>query len=72
MQPGDHIQTRYELTERLGQGGMAEVWLARDGHLDRDVAIKFLAPQLSEDPEFLVRFFSEAQEVARISHPNVV
>lgn len=72
MDAGQVIQTRYELTEPLGQGGMAEVWLARDAHLGRSVAIKFLAPHLSEDPEFLVRFFSEAQEVARISHPNVV
>ncbi|MEA2453515.1 MAG: eukaryotic-like serine/threonine-protein kinase [Actinomycetota bacterium] len=72
MDAGQIIQTRYELTELLGRGGMAEVWLAHDSHLGRSVAIKFLAPQLSEDPEFLVRFFSEAQAVARISHPNVV
>lgn len=72
MNAGDSIQTRYELTELLGRGGMAEVWLAQDSHLGRPVAIKFLAPQLSADPEFLVRFFSEAQAVARISHPNVV
>lgn len=72
MNAGDSIQARYELTELLGRGGMAEVWLAQDSHLGRPVAIKFLAPQLSADPEFLVRFFSEAQAVARISHPNVV
>src|SRR5688572_763357 len=72
MNAGDSIQARYELTELLGRGGMAEVWLAQDSHLGRRVAIKFLAPQLSVDPEFLVRFFSEAQAVARISHPNVV
>lgn len=72
MDAGDVIQARYELTELLGRGGMAEVWLAQDSNLGRPVAIKFLASHLSEDPEFLVRFFSEAQEVARISHPNVV
>lgn len=72
MNAGDVIQTRYELTEVLGRGGMAEVWQAEDSHLGRPVAIKFLAPQLSSDPEFLVRFFSEAQAVAGISHPNVV
>lgn len=72
MDAGELIQSRYELTEPLGRGGMAEVWLAQDSHLGRPVAIKFLAPQLSADPEFLVRFFSEAQAVARISHPNVV
>jgi serine/threonine-protein kinase len=72
MNAGDLIQARYELTELLGRGGMAEVWQASDSHLGRPVAIKFLAPQLSDDPEFLVRFFAEAQAVARISHPNVV
>jgi serine/threonine-protein kinase len=72
MNAGEIIQERYELTETLGQGGMAEVWLAHDPHLGRPVAIKFLAPQLSADPEFLVRFFAEAQAVARINHPNVV
>ena len=46
---------------------MAEVWQAHDRHLGRPAAIKFLAPQLSDDPEFLVRFFAEAQAVARIS-----
>ena len=72
MNAGDVIQARYELTELLGKGGMAEVWRAVDGNLNRPVAIKFLAPQLSDDPEFLVRFFAEAQAVARISHPGVV
>lgn len=51
---------------------MAEVWLARDERLQRDVAVKFLAANLTDEPEFLVRFFSEAQAAARISHPNVV
>ena len=72
MNAGDVIQSRYELTELLGRGGMAEVWRAVDGNLRRAVAIKFLAPQLSDDAEFLVRFFAEAQAVARISHPGVV
>lgn len=72
MNAGDVIQDRYHLLSRLGSGGMAEVWSATDERLERTVAVKFLAPQLSADPEFLVRFFSEAQAVARISHPNVV
>ena len=72
MNAGDVIQERYELTELLGKGGMAEVWRAHDRNLGRHVAIKFLAPQLSDDPEFLVRFFAEAQAVARMSHPGVV
>ena len=72
MNAGEVIQARYELAEPLGKGGMAEVWRAQDLHLHRSVAVKFLASHLSGDPEFLVRFFSEAQAVAGISHPNVV
>lgn len=72
MQPGEHIQGRYVLDCPLGQGGMAEVWKAHDERLGRPVAIKFLSKQFAGNPEFLVRFFSEAQSVARISHPNVV
>lgn len=72
MQQGNLVQDRYELRERIGRGGMADVWCARDLRLDRSVAVKFLAPRLANDPEFLVRFFTEAQIVARISDPAVV
>ncbi|MDQ3958329.1 MAG: serine/threonine protein kinase, partial [Actinomycetota bacterium] len=72
MKAGQRVQDRYVLVEPLGRGGMAEVWLARDERLERRVAIKLMAPNLTGEPEFLVRFFSEAQAVARISHPNVV
>ena len=72
MEQGDLVQERYRLDSPLGRGGMAAVWRAVDQRLERPVAIKFLAPQFKEDPEFLVRFFAEAQSVARISHPNVV
>ena len=72
MRSGDVIQERYRLEETLGSGGMAEVWRAADDRLKRSVAIKFPALNLAEDPEFMVRFFSEAQAVARLSHPNVV
>jgi|GEM_PF-5897260 len=72
MKKGDVINGRYELLDPLGSGGMAFVWSARDIRLDRPVAVKLIAPQFAEDPEFLVRFFSEGQSVARISHPNVV
>lgn len=51
---------------------MGQVWRARDRRLDRPVAVKVLAGNLSDEPEALVRFFSEAQSIARISHPNVV
>ena len=72
MRRGDLIAERYELDHGLGRGGMAEVWCASDTRLDRPVAVKFLAPEFSEDPEFLVRFFAEAQSVASLNHPNVV
>jgi len=71
MNRNNLIQGRYRLDHLLGRGGMAEVWCARDERLERPVAVKFLAAQFHNDPEFLVRFFSEAQLVARISHPNV-
>ena len=69
---GDIVQKRYRLEERLGKGGMGEVWRAHDQWLERPVAIKVIAPQFVDDPEFLVRFLREAQSIARISHPNVV
>jgi serine/threonine protein kinase len=72
MNEGDLIQGRYVLESPLGTGGMAEVWCARDQRMERQVAVKFLSPLLIEEPEFLVRFFSEAQSVAKINHPSVV
>ncbi|WP_404312296.1 Stk1 family PASTA domain-containing Ser/Thr kinase [Agrococcus terreus] len=63
---------RYEIGELIGQGGMAEVHLARDTRLDRQVAVKLLKPELSLDPEFRSRFRQEAQSAARMSHPTVV
>lgn len=72
MNPRDVVQGRYRLEEELGRGGMATVWRAHDLRLERPVALKCLMSPLSENPEFLVRFFSEAQQVARLSDPNVV
>jgi serine/threonine-protein kinase len=66
------IADRYRLEERLGRGGMGEVWRAHDQRLQRTVAMKLIAPQFADDPEFLVRFLREAQSIARINHPNVV
>lgn len=63
---------RYEIGELIGQGGMAQVHLARDTRLDRQVAVKLLKPELSLDPEFRTRFRQEAQSAARMSHPTVV
>ncbi len=63
---------KYELLERLGQGGMAEVWKARDTQLQRYVAIKILHANLQEDPNFITRFEREAQLIASLHHPNIV
>src|SRR5947209_14013566 len=63
---------KYELQERLGQGGMAEVWKALDTQLRRHVAIKLLHANLQADPDFVTRFEHEAQAVASLRHPNIV
>jgi serine/threonine protein kinase/tetratricopeptide (TPR) repeat protein len=62
----------YEIVRRLGAGGMGEVYLAEDTKLKRQVALKFLSPELSEDQAYRDRFIQEAQAAARINHPNVV
>jgi tRNA A-37 threonylcarbamoyl transferase component Bud32 len=62
----------YEITGRLGAGGMGEVYRARDTKLDREVAIKVLPEKLSHDPERLSRFEREAKAVAALSHPNIL
>ena len=63
---------RYELEHRLGHGGMATVYLARDLKLDREVAIKLLADNYAGDDEVRKRFSREARLAARLDHPNVV
>ena len=63
---------RYELTHLIARGGMAEVYRARDRLLDRPVALKVLFPELSVDRAFVERFRREAQNAAKLSHPNIV
>ena len=63
---------RYRLERRLAQGGMAEVWLATDLSLTRQVAVKLLKPSLAADPVLAERFRREAIAVAQLSHPNIV
>ncbi|MBK8026306.1 MAG: protein kinase [Chloroflexi bacterium] len=63
---------KYEVIERLGRGGMAEVYRAYHPSLDRFVAIKVLHPFLADDPEFKSRFEKEARNIARLKHPNIV
>ncbi len=61
----------YRLLEKIGQGGMGEVFLAYDTSLQRNVALKFLPPTLAADPEAHERFLVEARAAAALSHPNV-
>lgn len=63
---------RYRIIRRLGQGGMARVFLAQDESLHRQVAIKVLADRHSDDPHFIERFQREARAAARLNHPNIV
>jgi serine/threonine protein kinase len=61
----------YEVQQRLGAGGMGEVWRARDPRLQRDVAIKVIRPSLLVEPRAAARFDVEARAAAAVSHPNV-
>jgi serine/threonine protein kinase len=63
---------QYTITARLGQGGMGEVWLARDGTLDRDVALKILPAGDPGDPTRKQRFFREARAASALNHPNII
>ena len=66
------LNDRYEMQQRIGRGGMADVYLARDVLLDRLVAIKVLFPEFATDPAFVERFRREAQSAANLNHPNIV
>jgi serine/threonine protein kinase/Tfp pilus assembly protein PilF len=62
----------YTIHGLLGSGGMGEVYRARDGRLNRDVAVKVIPEKLADNPEVLARFEREAQSVAALSHPNIL
>jgi serine/threonine protein kinase/beta-lactam-binding protein with PASTA domain len=66
------VDNRYRIVKRLGSGGMAEVYLAHDNVLDRDVALKVMNRRYADDNEFVERFKREAQSAAALSHPNIV
>ncbi len=61
----------YQVTAKIGEGGMGEVYRARDTTLDRDVAIKVLPDAFASDPERLARFEREAKVLASLNHPNI-
>ncbi len=66
------VDGRYEVLQRIGSGGMADVWLAEDTHLQRRVALKVLHARFVQDREFVERFRREAEAAAGLQHPNVV
>lgn len=70
--PGSMLQNRYEIIERIGSGGMADVYKAKDKRLNRFVAIKVLKHEFSSDDDFVRKFRAEAQSAAGLSHPNIV
>lgn len=72
MSTGPKRVGKYELQERLGRGGMGEVWKALDTQLQRHVAVKLIRTELQSDPHFIMRFQREAQVVASLHHPNII
>ena len=69
---GKILDNRYELLERIGVGGMAEVYKAKDNRLNRLVAVKILRSDLAQDGDFRRRFNAESQAVAQLSSPHIV
>ncbi len=61
----------YAVTAKIGEGGMGEVYRARDTKLDRDVALKVLPQAFTDDPDRLARFEREAKVLASLNHPNI-
>jgi serine/threonine protein kinase len=71
VEPGTRLGF-YEVTAPLGEGGMGEVYRARDPRLGRDVAIKVLPPEVNADADRLRRFEQEARAAAPLNHPNIL
>ena len=69
---GDKINDRYEIIKLIGEGGMANVYLAYDTILERNVAVKVLRGDLADDEKFVRRFQREALSASSLSHPNIV
>ncbi len=64
--------SHYEIERKIGEGGMGEIYLARDTRLDRPVALKFLPDHLSRDPKARERLLREAKAASKLSHPNIL
>ena len=72
IRPGMFVSDRYEIIDKVGSGGMADVYKAKDHRLNRFVAVKVLKAEFSDDTKFVEKFRAEAQAAAGLSHPNVV
>ncbi len=72
IEKGMMIAGRYAVEEKIGSGGMADVYKAKDCKLGRDVAIKILKPEFAADANFVSKFRAEAQAAAGLEHPNIV
>ena len=72
LKTGTIIAERYEILGKIGTGGMADVYKAKDHKLNRFVAVKVLKPEFREDTTFIQKFKSEAQAAAVLTHPNIV
>ena len=70
LEPGTTLGP-YTVTAKIGEGGMGEVYRARDTKLDRDVALKVLPEAFTQDPDRLARFEREAKVLASLNHPNI-
>ncbi len=69
---GDKINDRYQIIKTIGEGGMANVYLAQDTILNRQVAVKILRGDLADDEKFVRRFQREALSASKLNHPNIV
>ena len=69
---GKILDKRYQLEKKIGSGGMADVYMAKDLLLDRIVAVKVLHSTFAEDEDFIVKFRHEAQSAGKLTHPNIV
>ena len=69
---GELIDNRYKIVKSIGEGGMANVYLAWDTILERDVAVKILRGDLADDEKFIRRFQREANSASSLKHPNIV